>query len=100
MSHRIQSGNVVFYEIKFCKKLVVGTLILRITSFIALRIIGFDPTLVKVGDIAINMQHSEFYIQITIWSKMKIEIYGWQWNFIQINETRFYFVSPWPFKSS
>lgn len=55
MSHRIQSGNAAFDEIKFCRELIVGTLILRIIGFVALSIIGFDPTLAKVGHIAINM---------------------------------------------
>ncbi len=44
-----------FYEIIFHKKLVVGTFILRITGFVALKINGFDPILVEFGDITINM---------------------------------------------
>jgi hypothetical protein len=100
MSHRIQSSNVAFDEIEFRRELVVGIFVLIITSFVTLRIIGFDPNLAKAGDIAISMQHSRFYIEITIWLKMRIEFDGWQWSLIQINEARFYFVSPWPFKSS
>jgi hypothetical protein len=66
MNHRIQSGNIAFDEIKFCREPIVGILILRITSFVALKIIGFDPTLVELRDITISMQHSRFCIQVTI----------------------------------
>jgi hypothetical protein len=66
MSHRIQFGNIASDEIEFHKKPIVDTFILRITSFVALRIIGFDPTLVEVGDVAISLQHSGFCIQVTI----------------------------------
>jgi hypothetical protein len=66
MSHRIQSGNVAFDETKFCRELVVGTPILWITCFVALRIIGFDSTLVEVGYITINMWHSGLCTQVTI----------------------------------
>jgi hypothetical protein len=66
MSHRIQFGNVAFDEIEFRREPVVGTLILIITSFVALRIISFNPTSVEVGDIAISTQHSGFCIQVTI----------------------------------
>jgi hypothetical protein len=40
---------------------VIGVVIIRITSFIAIKIIGSDPTIVEVGGIAVSyMQHSKF----------------------------------------
>jgi hypothetical protein len=46
---------------------VVGAVILRITSFAVVSIVGFDPIVVEVRDLVVNMQHSRFYTQVVVW---------------------------------
>jgi hypothetical protein len=44
-------------EITFPKEPNVGSVIVRITRFTSLIIIGFDPHVVEVGDLAIGSAH-------------------------------------------
>lgn len=78
---------------------MISAVILRIVGFIVIRIIAFDPTVLKVGDIAISMQHSRFQTQVVVWLTRKSSD-GQQWNLIQHSETRLFFVSPWAFEST
>jgi hypothetical protein len=73
----IQFNIVVFNEIEFHKEPIVGTFILKIIGFAAIRIIGFDPALVEFGDITINMQHLRFCTQSAIRLKTRIKSDGW-----------------------
>ncbi len=61
---------------------MIGTVILRIVDFIIIKIIGFDPTIVEVGDIAKSMQHSRFQTQVTVWLKTRKNSDGWQWSLV------------------
>jgi hypothetical protein len=54
MNQRIQSHISIFDECNFPRETVIGVVILRITSFIAIKIIGFDPTIVKVRGIVVS----------------------------------------------
>jgi hypothetical protein len=65
-----------------------------------LKILGFDPFEVEVGDIAITIIHVGFFSKATIWLKTKVGSDGWQWVFIQSNELFFYFTNPWPSNST
>jgi hypothetical protein len=79
---------------------VVGVVILRITSFTDLSIVGFDPIVVEVGDLVVSMQYSRFCTQVAVWLKTRVQSSGWQWSLVQSSESKFYFISPWPFESS
>jgi hypothetical protein len=48
-----------------------SSLILRILGFASLKIIGFDPTKAKVGDIAITIIHVGFFSKTSIWLKTR-----------------------------
>jgi hypothetical protein len=58
--------NFCFDEVDFPKEPKVGAIILRIIGFAIVKIIGFDSTIVKVGDLVMNMRHSGFHTQTTI----------------------------------
>jgi hypothetical protein len=46
------------------------TLILSITSFSIMGIMGFDPKEVKFGDIVVNIVHSKFFKRTVVWLKV------------------------------
>jgi hypothetical protein len=62
----------MFDEIGFPREPMIGAMILRIIGFVAIKIINFDPAVTKVGDVAMNMQHSRFHIQVIEWLKTKM----------------------------
>ncbi len=41
---------------------MVGVVIIRITSFAIVKIVGFDLAIAKVGNLAVSMWHSGFCI--------------------------------------
>jgi hypothetical protein len=51
---------------------MVGVVILRITSFVAIIIVGFDPIIDEVGDLVISMRHLGFCIQVVMWLKTRV----------------------------
>jgi hypothetical protein len=55
MSSKNQSGILSFDEIAFPKEPSVGTMVIRITRFTFIIIIGFDPNITKVGKLAIGI---------------------------------------------
>ncbi len=62
---------------------MICVIILRIAGFTVITIIGFDATIVEVGDIAISfMQHYGFQTQVAVWLKTRTSFAGQQWNFI------------------
>ncbi len=71
MSQRIQLGIFVFYEADFPKELMVGVIILRVTSFATVGIVGFDHAIAEVGDLDVNMWHLGFYTQVVVWLKTR-----------------------------
>lgn len=60
---------------------MIGVVILIIRGFVAIKIINFDPIVVEVGDVVVNMRHSGFHTHVTIWLKTTTQFDGWQWNF-------------------
>ncbi len=46
---------------------MIGAVIFIIRGFVAIKIINFDPIVVKVGDVVVNMRHSGFHIHVIIW---------------------------------
>lgn len=55
---------------------MVGAIILRITSLAAVNIVGLDPIIAEVGDLVMNMQHSRFCTQVTVWLKTRVQSNG------------------------
>jgi hypothetical protein len=88
----------MFDEIGFPREPMIRVVIIRIMGFVAIKIISFDLTVAEVGDLAMSMRHSRFHTHATVWLKNRMQSNGWQWSLISTNNTRFYFVSPWPFE--
>ncbi len=55
MSFKIQRGILSFDEISFPREPSVGTMVVQITGFTSIVIIGFDPSIVKVGDLTFGV---------------------------------------------
>jgi hypothetical protein len=94
MNRRISFGVSDFDEMEFSWELQASSLILRVTGFASLKILGFDPSKAKVRDIAITIIHADFFSKAAIWLKTKAGFDGRQWVLIQSNESHFYFTSP------
>jgi hypothetical protein len=60
MSSKNQSGILSFDEIAFPREPSVGTMVIRITGFTFIIIIGFDRKITKVGNLAIGVVHQDF----------------------------------------
>lgn len=71
MSYMMQLGVFPFDEISFSKEPNVGVVILRVMGFTLLVIVGFDPTIVEVGDIGVGVMHARFFIKVAILLKTK-----------------------------
>jgi hypothetical protein len=67
MSKKIQSRVSTFNEVEFHTK--PGIIILKVTGFASIIIVGFDPTTTKINDIIIGVIHVGFFMEITIWLK-------------------------------
>jgi len=44
----------------------VGSMIVKITGFASVMIVGFDSHAIEVGDLAIGVIHSRFFMKTTI----------------------------------
>ncbi len=58
-------------DVAFPKEPNVGFVIVKITRFASMIIIGFDPHAAKVGDLAINIIHSKVFMKVVIWIKIR-----------------------------
>jgi len=59
----------------------VGSIILRITRFALIIIIGFD--LNEVGNMVVGVIHPELFMKATLWMKTRIGSNGNKWIIIQ-----------------
>jgi hypothetical protein len=68
-----------------------GAVILRFLGFGVVRLVGIDPDEARVGDIAVEVAHSGFYIRAQVWLKVIDGARGW----VSTSElqTQFYFTS-------
>jgi hypothetical protein len=98
MNKRIQSKVSTFNEVEFPTE--PSTIILRVNGFACIIIIRFDPTTTKVNDIIIRVIHVGFFMEATIWLKIRSDLNGQQWSILQTLEIRFFFTSLWPFETS
>jgi hypothetical protein len=82
MSSKNQSGILSFDEIAFPREPNVGIVVNRITGFTLVIIIGFDPNIIKVGNLAIGVVQSRFFMKVTLWIKTKSRTNGRQWSLV------------------
>ncbi len=68
------------------------TLILSITSFSIVGIMGFDPKEVRFGDIVVNIVHSKFFKRTIVWFKVGND--GFQSTQLVIREVTCILVGP------
>jgi hypothetical protein len=94
MNRKISFGVSDFDEMEFSWELQASSLILKVTRFASLKILGFDPSKAKVGDIAITIIYADFFSKAAIWLKTRAWSNGWQWVLIQCSESHFYFTNP------
>jgi hypothetical protein len=80
MNWRIRVEVFVFYEMGFSWESQTGSLILGLTRFAFLKIIGFDPCKAEVRDITITIIHDGFFSKVAIWLKTKVRFNGRQWG--------------------
>jgi hypothetical protein len=69
MSKRIQYGVFEFDEVTFPIEPNVGTLVLKIMKFANIIVVGFDPTLVEVGDIVVGVLNANYFMKTALWLK-------------------------------
>jgi hypothetical protein len=70
------SGRVYLWRFdqhQFGKYPPPRTLVLHIVSFATIQIVGFDPRDMKLGNIAIGVALSGYYIRATMWIMMSID---------------------------
>jgi hypothetical protein len=60
----------------FSKEPNVGSIIIKIIGFASAIIVGFDPHIAKVGDLAIRVMHSRFFMKAIIWIKTREGVDG------------------------
>lgn len=77
VNQKIQLDIFVFNEVNFPKWLMVGVVILRVTSFVAIKIVGFNLVVAEVGDLAVSIWHLGFCIQVVVWLKTRAQFDGW-----------------------
>jgi hypothetical protein len=68
-----------------------GAVILCLLGFGVVRLVGIDPDEVRVGDIAIEVAHSGFYIRAQVWLKVIDGARGWAST--SKSQTQFYYTS-------
>ncbi len=67
----------------FSKEPNVGFVIIRTNGFALAIIIGFDPCVFKIGDLAIGVMCSRFFVKATIWIKIKEGLDGRHQTLVQ-----------------
>jgi hypothetical protein len=54
-----------------------GVVVLRFEGFGVVTIVGFDPEAARVGDIAVEIDHSGFHTRAEVWVKARNGPSGW-----------------------
>jgi hypothetical protein len=68
-----------------------AVVILRFLGFGVVRLVGIDPDEARVGDIAVEVDHSGFYTRAQVWLKVIDGARGWAST--SDLQTNFYFTS-------
>jgi hypothetical protein len=74
MSKRIQSKVSTFNDMEFPTK--PSTIILKVTGFASIIIVGFDPTTTKINDIIIRVIHVGLFMEVIVWLKTRLDLNG------------------------
>ncbi len=91
-------GFLYLNDVAFARGLDVGSMIIKIIGFAFVIIIGFDLHVVEVGDLAIGVMYSRFFMKVAIWIKTKERVDGRKWTIIQKKKkTKFFYIVSWPF---
>ncbi len=77
----------------FPTKLSTKTLVLRITRFANIIIIGFDLAFSEGGNIAIGVLNVSYFVKATLWLKTHSNSNGRKWSILQTLKTRFFFTN-------
>jgi hypothetical protein len=90
-------GVLSLDDVAFARGHDVGFVIITITGFVFVIIIGFDPHVAKVGDLAIGIMYYGFFMKPTIWIKARERVDGRKWTIIHTKKTKFFYIVSWPF---
>jgi hypothetical protein len=82
MNSRNKMGVLSLDDVAFAKGPNVGFVIIKITGFVFVIMIGFDPHVSKVGDLAIAVMYSGLFMKATIWIKTRERVDGRKWTII------------------
>lgn len=82
-------GVLFFDDVAFAIRPYVG--------FVIIKIIGFDPHVAKVGDLAIGIMYFRIFMKVAIWIKTSERVDGRKWTIIQTKKTKFFYIVSWPF---
>ncbi len=68
-----------------------GAVVLRFLGFGVVTLVGIDPEVTRVGDIAIEIAHSGFHTRAEVWLRVRNGADGW----VSISQlqTQYYYVS-------
>jgi hypothetical protein len=68
-----------------------GSVILRFLGFGVVTLVGIDPEVARIGDIAIEIAHSGFHTRAEVWLRVRNGADGWA-SISQL-QTQYYYVS-------
>jgi hypothetical protein len=54
----------------------IGTIIIRVTNFASIIIVGFDLAIAEVSDITIGVFHVGFFMKAALWLKTHLDPNG------------------------
>jgi len=68
-----------------------GTVVLRFLGFGVVTLVGIDPKVARVRDIAVKIAHSGFHTRVEVWLRVRNGADGW----VSISQlqTQYYYVS-------
>jgi hypothetical protein len=72
-------------------------MIIIIIGFASMIVIGFNPHVTNVGDLATRVMHSRFFMKATIWIQTREGADVKQWTIIETQKTMFFYTILWPF---
>jgi hypothetical protein len=68
-----------------------GAVILRFVGFGTVTLVGIDPKVARIGDIAVEIVHSGFHTQAKVWLRVRNGVDGWA-SISQL-QTQYYYAS-------
>ncbi len=68
-----------------------GAVILRFVGFGTVTLVGIDPEVARIGEIAVEIAHSGFYTRAEVWLRVRNGVDGW--TSISQLQTQYYYDS-------